>query len=202
MVDLRDEAHREAQRIVAARTMKPRGPLHHDTSRPAIAAARRRPRLRLPTRQCYWGFRGDFVDRSGRLLWSTLLAVTAHASFGSHRSAREVRGLLNPSQRGVIDAVHAAHEAALADLRSDMLPMLNVALRRERELAAEIGRTRARLAFRQPGLFDRRADREASAQSAILDEALVHSAETFRYLSGLRAPACGAPVLVFAIAFE
>ncbi|HEU4689788.1 MAG TPA: hypothetical protein VFS23_15555, partial [Vicinamibacterales bacterium] len=66
-------------------------------------------------------------------------------------------------------------QTSLAALLSSLHPFLEQAARRERALAETIGLERARLsaALLQRGLFDRRAERQAAAQTAILDEALL-----------------------------
>jgi hypothetical protein len=51
-------------------------------------------------------------------------------------------------------------------------------------------------------LFDRRSERAAAAQSALLDEALTKSAMRRNELQAGQAPRIGSSNLVFAVAFE
>ena len=136
------------------------------------------------------------------MFWSTLIALTARAPGPRSRTPHTVRALLNPERPSLQDALARAHDDALIALMAGLQGWLTLALQRERDIIDELERTRARLALRQPGLFDHRADRAALAQTAVLDDALSRCADRLAYVARLRTPARGAQALVFAIALE
>jgi hypothetical protein len=196
--DLREPAHHEADRVITARALHVAGDAAA-SARPVLTACRRRS---PGTARCYWVFRASFADTSGHIFWSTLMAISAVTNTHARRSPQAVRSLLDPDRPVLRDAVEQAHAKALADVKSALRPWVSLALRREQDIAEELERTRARLAARQPGLFDRRADRAAGAQTAILTDALSQCTDRLGYLARLRVPARGAHALVFAIALE
>lgn len=198
--NLRESARIEGERLLLARSLKSADTAFADSPRPVITARRRRPRLADHT--CCWGFRGTLVDSTGQIFWSTLMALTALAPGPLSRTPHAVRALLNPEQPSLQDALARAHDDALVALMAGLQGWLTLALRRERDIIDEVERTRARLALRQPGLFDHRADRAALAQTVVLDDALSRCADRLAYLARLRMPARGAQSLVFAIVLE
>ncbi len=131
--------------------------------RPSITIARKR----RSSYKCVWAFHLSFADSSTRTVWTTLLGAEA------------------PSPLGSIESIGQAAESlasCLADHRGQKLASLEASLKaffdqsgfRERALARVIESQRARLStsLLQPGLFDRRAERAFSAQTAVLEEAL------------------------------
>jgi superfamily II DNA or RNA helicase len=198
--DLSDLASTEAGRLADARRLAGDEPLTSPRSRPVVAVLHRSPR-RSP-QECYWTFRGTFVDSSGAVLWSTLLAVRATVPWRPLQQPPAVRALLSPDRPLLRDAIIGAHETALASLSGALQPWIHLSLDREQDIADQLRQTRARLAALQPGLFDRRAERGNAAQSVVLDEALSQCTDRLGYLSRLRVPALGAHALMFAVALE
>jgi superfamily II DNA or RNA helicase len=163
---LRATADAETARIERLRVLsRGRSAIAPDT-RPHMTALRRR----RGKGTIVWGFHCSFTDSRSRLVWQTLVgALTFH-----HHSS----GLREPIEgtAAVLDSRLDEHrQTALASLLSSLHPFLEQAARRERAIAETIALDRARLsaALLQRGLFDRRADRRAAAQTAILDEALL-----------------------------
>lgn len=116
-------------------------------ARPVITVARRyrgRP---------IWAYRLTTLDADDRALWESLIA-TVTGTPGS-------------------DPFTTALAAATHRLRRDMAPALDALEQRERAIAEALLGERARLSagLMQPGLFDRRFERAASAQRLLLDEA-------------------------------
>lgn len=115
--------------------------------RPVITVARRyrgRP---------IWAYRLAAMDSHDRTLWESLIATVAGT----------------PDT----DPLTAAIAAATHDLRSDMAAALDLLEQRERAIAEALRGEQARLSagLMQPGLFDRRFERAASAQRLLLAEA-------------------------------
>jgi hypothetical protein len=116
-----------------------------------------------------WGFHYSFTDRGSHTAWRTLVgAITVHSTSSGLREPIE------GTATRLVSRLDAHGQTALASLQSSLHPCLELAARRERALAETIELERARLsaALLQRGLFDRRAERQAAAQSVILDEAL------------------------------
>jgi superfamily II DNA or RNA helicase len=198
--DLSELASREAERIAAARRLAQEEVPVSQRSRPVITTLRRSSH---PARHdCCWTFRGTFVDSSGSVLWSTLLAVRATAPWRPLRRPHAVRALLNPDRPILREATIEAHGAALTSVVNALQPWVRLSQDRERDIADEIRRTRARLAALQPGLFDRRAERGNAARAMVLDEALAQCTDRLGYLTRLAVLGCGAHPLLFAAALE
>jgi superfamily II DNA or RNA helicase len=199
LIDLRAAAVIEGERVDTARSLQGTD-ASAATGRRAVITSRRT--LRAADSACYWAFRSSFDDPAGRVIWSSLMAVSARARRREARTSRTLRVLLNPDHPHVREAVVRAHEEALTAMMSHLRPWLELARRREHDIAEDIERTRARLAAHQRGLFDRRAERAALAQTAITNDALARCADRLGYLARLGAPVPGAHPLVFAIALE
>jgi superfamily II DNA or RNA helicase len=201
VVDLAHAAREEAERIATARTLRHVTPGPSGYPRPVLTALPGK-RHNLRGAGCYWAFRATFVDSSGRLLWSTLVAITATSGRRNLRTPDAVHEVLDAERPVLRSAVDRAHDDGLASLTASLGPMLELAVQRELTIARELARTRARLAATQSGLFDRRAERAALAQAAVLDEARSRCTDRLEYLARLRVPTRGANALLFAIALE
>ena len=140
--------------------------------------------VRRRRRGCVWGFRLVFVDPDQQFVWETLLGVLAAGqhpgpnalcSTQAHdRTSPDPATWVEWSAEQMAPILARERRRARASLSASLQAPLDLALRRERAIEAALTAERARLsaALLQPGLFDRRAERAMTAQSAVLDEAL------------------------------
>jgi superfamily II DNA or RNA helicase len=195
MPNLSDAAGEEAGRVVGSRSLRRSGGLDTFETRPAVSVIRKRSSSK---RQCLWAYRISFLDRAGRVVWSTVLGATARAAGGSARDDL-VRALI----AGRFEAervIATGQQAALAQMTAGLARVHGLAVQRERAIAADLRRTRARLASVQPGLFDRRAVRAAATAGAVLDAALGRCTAKLDELDASDGPVEGPRELVFAVA--
>lgn len=197
-IDLRAAAVSEAERIALWRVL-PTGTFTRRDYRPVLSAGQ--PTHGAPPR-CYWLFRGSIVDSSGNHLWSVPMAISADVRRRRARKPAQIRELLNPDRPEVQQAALDAHAAALASLTVAIHPWLLLALTREQEIADALTVRRSDLGPVQGGLYDRRADREAQSQSAVLEDALLRCRDRMGHLAQLRVPARGVHALAFAVTLE
>jgi hypothetical protein len=96
------------------------------------------------------------------------------------------------------------HECVLASVMVEIARWLELSQRREEAILQALRESHARLSagLLQPGLFDRRAERAASAQAARVDEAVVKSRIRLDALDRLRRLRCGERRLLFEIRFR
>ena len=193
--DLTGAAVEEAGRILQSRSLRRAGDRHRPDTRPAVTTIRRG---RLSDRLCIWTYRIAFLNRAGHVVWSTVVGAGATAE-GVLTSADLIRALL-AGQDAAWRALQKSHHAALVHAATALERPRELAMRRERAIAGDLRRTRARLAALQPGLFDRRADSAAAAACAVLDSALGRCAAKLDDLSALDALTEGPRELVFAVA--
>lgn len=201
-IDLRSDAAEEARRIEYARSLRGTEGAWRPEARALVTAMRRRAGSR---RESIWLFRLLLTDPHGRILWNHLLPLV-----GSRRGrppgwrSAEVRMLLDPAQPPLRAILEAVREDRLEAVRREMEAPLRLWVRREQALAAALTATRARLShgLLQPGLFDRRVERAASAQDAQLDAALSQSAARRERLRASRHARWESCELALAIAFE
>jgi superfamily II DNA or RNA helicase len=121
-------------------------------------------------RDTLWGFHLSFTDSNGRLVWYTILgAVTA-----SHPEAEVLARSIDDAATYLVSTIDSERTRALTSLEISLRPYLSLASLRERAIAGILEGERARLSatLLQRGLFDRRAERAAAAQRAVVDEAL------------------------------
>jgi len=168
-LDLRGEARAEASRLEVVRALAdPTGDARSE-GRPCVTVLRRY----CSTPRYWWAFRLVFEDVAQQPVWDTLVGISGDAS-SAPTPFRDLREWIQSSADLVAPLVAAecltAHTALSASLRTP----LDLATRREHAIAwaLEVQRARVSAALLQPGLFDRRTERAAAAQSAILDEAL------------------------------
>ena len=176
----RSRSDRDASRSTAGAVAHPRdggdGDEAHHAPAPALGASRQR-RLRRKTssdvtrrrghRESFWGFHVSFADSAAQSVWQTLIGASTSLPVDSPASLDRLAALLASTLDDDSQGTLAALEAALK-------AFLDRAALRERAVARALESERARLSasLLQRGLFDRRAERAFSAQTAVLDEAL------------------------------
>ena len=178
--DLRSTAEAEAARLEIVRRLT-EVRLKADTTydaRPCITVLKRRS----GDRRGLWIYRLGMVDADGQFVWDTLLGITATIA-GGPEGTRDLREW-GASHEQLRSFAAAAHQRVLTDAARSMHASLTLAARREQAIVATLTEHRARLAagLLQRGLFDRRAERNAAAQTAIVDEALGRGAARLQTL--------------------
>jgi hypothetical protein len=159
-----------------------------------------------PRARVYWGVRLDFVDQAGAGVWETLAAAASNGTAATLRSSRDVRAWYAALHRALAPELDAAlagrHDRALDDLRSDLAPLLRRLLARDREIGHAARARGARLAagLVQPGLFDARVLREASAQRRLLEQLDARLKAHVQLLNRLADPVRGGRRLLFVVA--
>jgi hypothetical protein len=144
-----------------------------------------------------------FTDTEGMPVWETLVGLTDVRS-GRCRTPRQARVLIGSR----VERLGSSAAVAIRQLRevtADALrELVGLAVAREEAIAAGVRIRHARIAadVLQPGLFDRRAERWAAAQSLVLDEALGRCHARVDALSRLKAVRAESPVLRFALLVE
>jgi hypothetical protein len=137
-----------------------------------FVASRRRAAAAL----AWWALWLEFADADGRVLWETIVGLGGSHVWMRQRSREQIRRLMDTSWPQVQrDA--AVHHQRLTHLVSQSLrTSAALAVERERAIARDITVQHARMAagLLQPGLFDRRAERQAATQREIVDHALAH----------------------------
>jgi hypothetical protein len=181
-MDLRADADAEAARIASARRLlEPEEA--GDEPRPLLT--RLRPRHRQRCVRCYWLFRLLLAAADGRVVATACVPFGGTALAPAAASSAWTRRLLDPAQP-LVEEARAAAVGVLTGLAMDAgIRQLAAGVTRERALREELLRHQARLSVHvlQPGLFDRRQERAASAQAALLDEALAASSVRREQLS-------------------
>lgn len=208
ILDLAREGQAEAARIAAARALLTRGDTTDAELRPVIA--RLRPRLGSPVasgfsrKECFWLFRLLFTGADGRLLGESALSLGAAAARMEGRTGEVTRSLLDPNDRRWQQVTAMAQEEQLRLVQLMLRRPLQLWRARERAIVEAVRVRHARLSagLLQLALFDRREDRKAAAQSALLDEALSASATRLSELAGCEHPRVESCQLVFGVALE
>jgi hypothetical protein len=92
----------------------------------------------------------------------------------------------------------------LADVAHALDATVRLLTRRERSIVRALEANQARLAgsLLQPGLFDRRAERAANAQAALVNEALSRAAARIAELEATARPVIDERRLLFAVALD
>lgn len=191
--DLREAAAAEAARIVLSRRIG--GGVAPPDGRACVTAVRTqagRPRT-------YWAFRLEFVDSDLQPVWDTLLALEASLTRPVRLDAAGIRRLALGLSDASAATVEREHRAAAERLHAVLSRTLALASAREAAIMAAGERQRARIAagLLQPGLFDRRVEREAADQTAALEELLARGRTRLDDLTRRRHVVAGsaAPVL-------
>lgn len=202
-IDLRHDSLAEAEWIRRARALDERAGDAGPPGRPVMTYVRGRSR-RMVTPRAVWLFQLAFVSAAGHLVWESLVPLAA--------DLRRLRGGPDSARRMALDPRHPAVQEMLRgighDRRRTLRASVHEALRqwcgRERALMEAVRARQARLSASlvQRGLFDRRTDRLADAQAALLDRALSQSHERLAELAAvdrLRLDTCE---LIFAVVLE
>jgi superfamily II DNA or RNA helicase len=195
--DLREQARIEAARLQHVRALAVE---HVATSpRPALSVVRRRPDRR---RERFWVWRLTLTDARGRLIWESLLPLRAEG-IGSERGRSAARQLGTDAMRLAAAATSAA-AAVLDETAATCRRTVDVLGGRERAMVQALENRHARLAAEllQPGLFDRRNDHAAAAQSALLANALAGAHARLNELDAAAHPRMDECRLVFAVALR
>ncbi|MGH9257100.1 MAG: DEAD/DEAH box helicase [Vicinamibacterales bacterium] len=205
-LDVRGDAQAEALRIGRARAFSGRGRDVILTERAVITRIRRRRPATAP--QCLWIYKVMFTTSAGRLVWEALVPVRADvAGIRSHS-----RAFSGPLTRAVLNPDMPALQHVLADRRDQLLRQLHGSTQlarqrwsgRECDLMAVLRARHARLSagLLQRGLFDRRDERLAAAQTSLLDAALSRSEHRLRDLAQADDLRTDTSELVFAVLLE
>jgi superfamily II DNA or RNA helicase len=166
--DLRDAARSEAHVLERTRALAA-GARQAPDGRPCVTTlCGSRARL-----ENHWVYRLVLEDAESQPIWDTVIGVVDETSLVP-RGSRNFRAWFGSFDHVIEPILMVASEALLGSLRSALHEPVTLAIRREHAIADHLERQRARLAtsLLQPGLFDRRAERAASARNATLDEAL------------------------------
>jgi hypothetical protein len=201
-LDLRDEARHESRRLGRSRAFAAASAHVHVPERPVMTRVRRPRPSNLP--QCLWAYRFVLTTNEGRLVWEALVPVAGALTARRRYSIRLMRTLLN-TDLPALQAVLAKHRTVvLQQLGSSLRPMLERYSAREHSVAHVLRSRHARLSagLLQRGLFDRRDEHLASAQTSLLEEALSQSATRLRELSGFDDLRVDAAELVFALLLD
>ena len=196
--ELRVLAQQEAGRLELARQLGAGADQVPADPRPCVTVLRRRGITRA-----YWLYRVPCVDKDAQLLWEAYAALTAdvRVATASWRDVRswlaiagiELAGALSHEQRRLLEHATTAIQAAT-----------NLAARRERAIEDVLIARHARLsaAVIQRGLFDRRGERAAAAQTAVVAHALERCRTRLRELDAVTAIAAEERSLAFAVLFR
>jgi superfamily II DNA or RNA helicase len=198
-LSLRQEAFEEAQRLQLSKAWLASAATAPDT-RPAIT---RLPRRGSARQEYVWVYRVAVVGTSDQVVWETVLGARARSRELLQRSAKATRIMLQPGamlQRLIADAsneqIRALHDA----LRKP----LALWVRREMDMMGLLRRQHARMSasLLQAGLFDRRSDRAAAGQAAVLDVAISRCCSRLDYLRGCNHLSIESHELVLAAVLE
>jgi superfamily II DNA or RNA helicase len=171
---LTQRAGDEAARLIVARRMIETAAPSSGDGRPFMAT------FRGSGRRHTWAVRLIVVDDLHQVRWTTV--VGAGTTSATQPAGSQV-------WERVPDAVARLHAPAIAAVVENAAHTAAVALRREHDIARALEIERRSRVVLEPGLFDRRTERLASARSLAIEEALDrcrrHSATLFQ-LSALR----------------
>jgi len=183
---LQTDAEAEAARVLTARQ------LSSESSPGASPTAALLTAVRLPHRHDsnIRAFHLTFVDEDGRLEFETIAGVVADSTLLHLESRAE-------------SAARLEQQRALATLMMEVTRWLQLSRRREQAIADALRQRHGRLSAEllQPGLFDRRAERAAAAQTARVEEALANSRDRLYVLERRTRLRCGDNRLLLGIRF-
>lgn len=158
-------------------------------------------------REVCLALRLTFLDSSGALVWTTVAGARIPCGPPPNRGSAAIRRWLDAvlQERAMLLASvgREAHQAALDALRLDLRQAVTPALARELAIVEQIQRRTGLLAapLVQPGLFDRRAIRNAAAQRDLLAEATMRAQERALRLERLLDVRAGERHVAFAAAW-
>jgi superfamily II DNA or RNA helicase len=197
---LRADAEVEAARLQASRALAiPRTDVRSRRHRRASATARPTVCLRRnDRRRGVAAIRLSFVDASGFDVWDTIvgadLSLCARDLTVATRLAATASSVSWPA---IVERHDTLRQRMDDDVRRAIEPLIGREEAMLRSVAARRGRLAAPLV--QPGLFDRRAQRDADAQHRMAEEAARAAAERVAALRRALDPKTGARRLVFAV---
>ncbi len=197
--DVRDAAREEARRIVECRRLGAGTP-EPEHGRPAVRIVRRGTR----PAESYWILRTAYVDGRDRHVWESIGGVGTTVLRLPIRSSAGVCRWFRDGWNALALVLEPRTEADRAALERSVRRALTPAAARERAILAALDARRARMAAAlvQPGLFDRRSERAASAQAAIVEEAIARCAARLADIAGARAVTASRRDLVCAVVFD
>ena len=197
---LRPDAEAEAARLELARALAT-GVESAPDSRPCVTVLRRHDVGNgRKVAGSYFVYRQLFLDNDLLVVWDTLTALAATARIES-RGAPEVRAWVARSIEWLAPVLEREGDRARTTIAEALRPQRELATRREHAIADALTERRARLsaALVQPGLFDRRHERAAASQNAVIEEALSRCAARLGELDRRGQVSADAPVLAFAV---
>lgn len=144
------------------------------------------------------------TNASGLVVWESLVPLAASLAEAPGRCRTDIRSVLNTHHPVLADVIGVAQAETLRELRDTLRQPLHLWVRRERDLMAAMRDRHARLSVGlvQGALFDRRNERLAASQAALLDEALSRSASRLRELAADQDVGADACDLAFAVVVE
>jgi hypothetical protein len=183
---LRLLAEAEAERLRNARALSDRQEAV-PADRPVLAFAT----ARGSTLRCTWAFRLPILDADGHLVFEAIIGLN------------DARGLVIVDDAlEQVAALH--HQRILAMLSNSIQPWRLTMTHREKAIADALRLRHARIAagVLQPGLFDRRTERAATAQAVIVEAAIRKSIARLALLGRLRHLREDGRLVAFGIAFR
>jgi len=181
------EADAEAARLSTARCLAADAGQPPHPGRPPLAVFARGGSVR----SSLWALRLSCTNDHGEPVLDTIVGV--HDADGRVAATRRIT-----------DCAVRYHGTTLAAVIASIEPWLALATRRERAIAAAMRTRHARLSapLLQPGLFDRRTDRAASAQSLLVEQALERSTARLASLDRLRRLRADDRSILFGVVFR
>jgi hypothetical protein len=124
----------------------------------------------------WWALWLEYADADGQVVWETMSGLTGNHGWTRQRSRRQIRHLIDASWTQVQRDVAVHHQRFAHLVAQSLRASTALAVAREHAIASDIAARHARLAadLLQPGLFDRRMERQAAAQRQVVDHALAH----------------------------
>jgi hypothetical protein len=184
---LRPLAEAEAERLRYARELSNnrRARLPADRAVLAITRGRGMPRRSI------WAFRLPIIDADGHFVFETIVGLD------------DSRGVLivdDPLEQIAV----VAHQRILNTLSNSIQPWRLTMVHREKAIADALRTRHARIAagLLQPGLFDRRAERAAAAQTFVVEAAVQKSIVRLALLDRLKHLCEDSRAVVFGVAFR
>jgi hypothetical protein len=193
--DCREPARAEAERLELTRALAGRTERHDADHRPCVTVI-----ARGRSGHAYWIHTLDLVDRQGRDLWTTAIAVSGRGRVESRLRAH-VRAWFAAVSRQLSAPLGAERDHLLRRAVSSMQAPRELAIRREHAIHHALAERHARLSagLMQQGLFDRHHEHAAAAQQAVVDEAQVRSVVRLRELEDAAEVAIAPPGRIFAL---
>jgi superfamily II DNA or RNA helicase len=182
---LRGHAEAEGTRLRVAKVLVRSPTPPSFANRPLLTFVRRQPHASI------WVFRCSCVDSTGHTVFETV------AGLSDRRGTPAIdQDLLRAALR------HRQH--LLTATAAALGPWLDLAIRRERSMLHALRESHARLSASvlQPGLFDRRAERAAAAQTAQVEQGVERSRAREAVLERWRCLRADDDGIVFGITFQ